>query len=209
MGSQTFGATAETLQWTTWPFVFLILGVPALVFLINGGIGFIGQLVEVSSSLKTFDYKQFNKLVSDIKSFGANLEGFDKKIEKIRLSSEEIKLMAQESFEGEDDEKEGQEPNKTLEEFWVLYSKARSVFVKALSKLEDPSLFTRPMREQKDAALKELLEKKLINDDQEKFINEAINLERRTKRSRRSLTSEDIKDLRDFSSKAEKSVQKT
>jgi len=112
---RVFGSSTETLQWTTWPFVVLVLGVPALIFLVNGGMVFVDKLMQIEKIISGFDLKTINKLndlvdqtSGVVGSLSKNQKRLSDDLETIKKISHENSLISQEaSSEGDENASEG------------------------------------------------------------------------------------------------------
>lgn len=177
------GASESVLQWTTWPVTLIMLGMPLIVGVMLGGLQFMRQLLE-------------------LKQFSDKLPDFVKDIERMTGAIKEAAASANEAANAAD-QAAGEAANANtaadptlVGRFFKHYDRVKEIFEEKMSKLANASEFPRYLQSDRDGALAALKKARLVTDSLSTYIVKTIDLERATRRTRRTtLTPEEVAEL--------------
>lgn len=180
----SLGATEGVLQWTTWPLVLVMLGMPVIVGLMFGG----GRLLRQVLELKAF--------IDDLPEVLKRVEGLSDTISRASKSLQES-AAAVDDAAGQVASASAPAANKeSVDLFWEHYERAKETFAMALTAAKRWEDFPRYLQSDKDAALAALQKSRHLSEAAARYINRAIEIERNTRRTRRSnLTREQVEEL--------------
>lgn len=177
------GASESVLQWTTWPVTLIMLGMPLIVGVMLGGLQFMRQLLE-------------------LKQFSDKLPEFVKDIERMTSAIKEAAASANEAADAAD-QAAGEAANANSEadpvlvaRFFKHYDRVKELFEEKMSKLPNASEFPRYLQKDREGALTALKKARLVSDGFANYVIKTIDLERSTRRTRRTtLTSPEVAEL--------------
>jgi hypothetical protein len=188
----TISASEQVLQWTTWPLTFVMLGIPLIVALMFGGARLLDQALQMKSFID-----ELPRFVRDINQLATAMDKAAKSVEAASRSAREAADAADDAAADAATVATGGNANQDLVgRFFTHYESAKTMFRVAMDGLNRWDDFPRYMQSDRDAALAALKQAKLLKDRDIDYVRKAIDLERATRRTRRSnLRVEDVQEL--------------